>query len=775
MSVPIDAQKDGAHEDSFFILRDCRELFQKRLAEVARLAGVVAPSVAEPFVEALGEAHDELVNSSGRDGFEVTDGLTSSRITLMGDDDLELEIRINDIGRRLIDAGGNALWRAQLRYMTLLDRPQMRPEDNPVGPEAITRGLWAICHAANATLEAKLALLERVEEQFVSGLPDVYSELNDLLAARNIEPAQTQIVTSPGPKQAPGLSPMMGGAGGGGGVGYAGATGGNPLAALQSIVAQQAGGAVGGVGVVGGSFGGGTAQFGQMGVPVLAPAGAVAGGVAGGTGNVGVLVSGDAALNAATLVMLNQLSARLDQIEAGRAGSVVSEGGAVGGGAGGSVGGTVGSRAAGTESASPGVHGAADSGAGVEGVENAPPSMPYALKSKDVDFPLGQAESVALDTLAHIFEAIFDTWDLPDTVKTAIGRLQIPLLKTAIFDPTLFSDREHPARRLINAMARVAVGLPRDICRAHPVSTRLWQIASTVSEDLQADSSVLQAPLAELDAMIASRDQATMDAALPYITIFQAREVRGQSVAAARRWWQSVEAQGAPREVLDFLGGDWLCVMESACADGGESGSAWKESAATAADLLWSVEPKVGPEDRRRLAGLVPSLIKGLNAGLDRIGKPVAERAAFLDACFNLQTNALRGNPAAPVKPDATADGPGARGATVLEQIESDGHTLKILAVPGQSASPYRAGAAVPSGEWLLFTLAERETLCGQVCWLGAHSGGALLFNEDWNYAVVLGQSVLEQQLRDGRARVVSSRSIFDVATERALTQLSVG
>ena len=47
------------------------------------------------------------------------------------------------------------------------------------------------------------------------------------------------------------------------------------------------------------------------------------------------------------------------------------------------------------------------------------------------------------------------------------------------------------------------------------------------------------------------------------------------------------------------------------------------------------------------------------------------------------------------------------------------------------------------------------------------------MFNSDWGYAVALAPSLLEQQLRAGRARIVSESALFDEAAERALGQIA--
>ncbi len=59
------------------------------------------------------------------------------------------------------------------------------------------------------------------------------------------------------------------------------------------------------------------------------------------------------------------------------------------------------------------------------------------------------------------------------------------------------------------------------------------------------------------------------------------------------------------------------------------------------------------------------------------------------------------------------------------------------------------------------------------VVWTGPRTGNVLLCNPDWGFGIAVGSAVLERQLRQGQARVVSGLRIFDIAAERALKQLA--
>ena len=183
--------------DTFFVLRDCRTLFLRRLVEVARHAGIGAQAVLDAFAEELGGAFDELVASKQQDGFEQTNGLTASRISLVGNDDLEIQIRIGNLVARLKENERIDFWHVQLRFMTLLNRPYLTAETNPAGLEPISCGLWALCHASDGSLDQKFDRLDRLEEQLALELPAIYAELDGLLQQFRVEAASVRPVQRP--------------------------------------------------------------------------------------------------------------------------------------------------------------------------------------------------------------------------------------------------------------------------------------------------------------------------------------------------------------------------------------------------------------------------------------------------------------------------------------------------------------------------------------------------------------------------------------------------
>ncbi|MDP9139924.1 MAG: DUF1631 domain-containing protein [Pseudomonadota bacterium] len=62
-------------------------------------------------------------------------------------------------------------------------------------------------------------------------------------------------------------------------------------------------------------------------------------------------------------------------------------------------------------------------------------------------------ESVAL--VARMFDGYYSDSRLPERLKPALGKLQMPIMKAALSDRRYFSDAQHPARRIINELFEI--------------------------------------------------------------------------------------------------------------------------------------------------------------------------------------------------------------------------------------------------------------------------------------------------------------------------------
>ncbi|HOG04243.1 MAG TPA: DUF1631 family protein, partial [Accumulibacter sp.] len=323
-------------------------------------------------------------------------------------------------------------------------------------------------------------------------------------------------------------------------------------------------------------------------------------------------------------------------------------------------------------------------------------------------------------------------------------------------------------------MARAAVGLPRNTGWEHPICQRIGRLTAAARIALDTRGAPLDAHLADLDTLIRERDQSIRRAAENSIQMVVEHENRQYAEQLAATWLRGRLARTRSPEVASFLEKYWLRVMVAAVLEDGAAGKRWQESSTTGDELIWSVQPKQSAEERKRLASLASSLVRRIGAGLDAIGVPAAERSPFLNALFDLQTAALRSQAPTPPSPGTAADSPraivGGASPAAPRVLERDGWRVHYLGMPSDTRSPHTLAVANwQVGDWLRFRMANTEPLCGLGCWQNPSSGTILFFNPDWPYAVAMSAATVDQQIRSGRAQLVSRVAIFDAAAERAL------
>ena len=670
-------------DDAVEILGDCRAWFVRAATGLLAEADPVSDKAQGAFARAVGTYFDDRAASERRTFFDRLGDLTASNIALVGEMDLELEIRLGEFAARLSEGNGSELWRIYLRFVTLLGRPDLSPGDNPVGPRALASGLAALVAGLDEGHSRRMERIGRLEDVFAELLPDLYAGLNEFLISRNVSAAQPTIVTAP---DAAAAAPKGG---------REGAIALDPAVELQRSLLGQAGG--------GGAGGTGT-------------------GVGGGDGGTGLGPGTGAAASLLTQAMFGRLLARLDDLE----------------------------RAAGLGEA-----------------------IPRPLDSARLGVPAGAPEAATIDALALIFEAIFASPTLPDPVKAALSSLQIPVLRAAMLDQGFFTADAHPARQLLDKMARAAVGLPFDVPSRHPLCAIIQQIATYVRAQFVNDTQVLSRYVGELDKLIARRDKAAAQDAAAYRPLLQQIEQGDQAELRSRQAIDELCLRAdMPPAISSFLRDHWQRVLRQVWLEFGEDSSAWKENRAVIEKLLWSVQPKVDLVDRKQLARELPGMLQKISAGMERAAVPEAARAEFLDSCFALQTVAMRGAvvpggaapPVPPAKLPAAASGP------TLSEVRNGSQRLRIhdLAGAGRGAGRQRQ-PAVRSGEWLTFRLGDEEPICGRVCHVVKGTGKLLLANPDWDFAVLLHPAIAESQIKEGKATVSSRISVFNAAAEDAL------
>ena len=391
-------------------------------------------------------------------------------------------------------------------------------------------------------------------------------------------------------------------------------------------------------------------------------------------------------------------------------------------------------------------------------------NMPQISQAVPGKAAIGRSDEDTIDVISMLFEFILDDPGLSDAMRALLARLQIPMLKVAILDKGFFSRKDHPARRLLNAMAQAAIGWTEESGRSG--DGLYGHIESAVSRIL-----------AKFD-----DDLTLFDELYEQFAAFLEREQRGAHVAEERaaQVTQGKEALvEAKRHVADEVGrclANYAAVpdvVQNLVRDGwndvllliylrkGQESEEWSDAVSLMERLVWSVMPKPSHSERQELLRAIPGLLKGLRAGLGGISYNQHKMTRAFKALQLRHLACLRGGRALDAADSDAADAnandvDGVMEEIVLESVEA------TSAVPATSEpDQYDAQARELSvGTWLELTEEDGAVIRAKLSWRSNISGSCLFVNRKGMKVAEVTQQGLGVWLRSGKAVVLPEANV---------------
>jgi hypothetical protein len=266
------------------------------------------------------------------------------------------------------------------------------------------------------------------------------------------------------------------------------------------------------------------------------------------------------------------------------------------------------------------------------------------LKGTALGSGLGQMDSMTLDIVTMLFDQIFDDSKLPSAMKGLIGRLQIPMLKVAILDKAFFSKKTHPARKLLDVLGEVAIGLPADFGTATPLYAKLEGLIQRLIDGFQDSIDIFDTLRVELEQAVAEENRRAEEESRATAQRIEQREKLEVAKAVAQNEIRlRAQSRPIPSAVLKFLAGHWVKLLLVAYAKHGADSEAYRTAVTTMDLLIWSVTPMQALEERRKLAGKLPGLLKRLNYGMQLVGMDEATRRSFFAKLMRCHTKVING------------------------------------------------------------------------------------------------------------------------------------
>ena len=702
-------------------------------------------------------------------------------LSLVSADDVEESLAVTNFIENLKSRCKNELFALDQRIGHLLSDPELSASKNPFGPAALGDALRTMGQRLEAHIEVRLTLLKLCERYAGPGLLELYHTLNAFLIREDVLPRLTPnyvrnpsssprtrviIETEEGAHEAAGadvfqtLQQLMR-------PGTAAAMTGSPSFGAVSGPGQGANGwsaAAGGMGpghsgmsgfAAGGGMNGGSAGVAQA-VGSIGASGNGSGLAAGG-------MSGVMMVPVATTAFVSDLT----QLQHGNT-------------------------------------------AGVAAFANLDPSLLQSgavnvlrtLRQSGAAAELNQTDTLTLDIVTLLFDYILDDPAIPDSVKALIGRLQIPMLKVALLDKDLFSKKNHPARQLLDGLAASAVGWSEHSTHSDALFEKFQYIVYRVVEEFDRDLGLFTQLLDELNAFLAEdRTASEKQAELSTKSLRTKERIVLAKLAVDEAVKGHFEAAEVREFIKQFIRDYWRQQLIVTYIEAGPQSDLWRDQLHVIDELVWSVQPKTGADDRRELTNRLPKLLKTLKTGMRELNMEPAVCSKFLTMLASVHVVSVKQVEEATLAERKITQIAAAEAETkaVIQSeeefvrqalgrlfarksvdateldIDLTAFEAEVAAEPVEEAAPandefMEKVMELDLGDWLEFSLPDATTVRARFTWISEATGRYLFTDRQGRKAFDLTMNGLIDQFRLGTAKRVGSQP--DPLFERALGEL---
>lgn len=256
----------------------------------------------------------------------------------------------------------------------------------------------------------------------------------------------------------------------------------------------------------------------------------------------------------------------------------------------------------------------------------------------------GVGQALSLEVITMMVDNIAQDERLLPPVQQLIRRLEPALLQLALVDPRLFTNKQHPARLLVQEFAHHSLGYLSvhaygfdEFLRAlEEAIAPLINVRIESAEPFELVLGGLQNAWRRAD-LASERSRA---AAMLALENAEQRNLLAEKIA--EEIIGHPDAVQVPEFVTEFLCGPWAQVVAQARMTGPSGVAAADKYQALISAMLWSAHPELARTNTSKLTRLVPLLLTTLREGLETIHFPVTKTSAFLEALMGLHQLAFR-------------------------------------------------------------------------------------------------------------------------------------
>jgi len=376
---------------------------------------------------------------------------------------------------------------------------------------------------------------------------------------------------------------------------------------------------------------------------------------------------------------------------------------------------------------------------GIEAISKQPLRLRLANRL-GAEQPLNDHDNTAVDVTDKFFSSMDNNRHLSDSIKPVFKQLEIPLLKIFIQDESFFEDVNHPARQVLNRLARLGYkGGQLSVKNERKVT----QAIENISQNFDQDTSVFNTAASELDELIIKQEATTQRNTERLVKSFDGLETIEKGKYTIRRFIElQLTGKQVPKVLVDLINQGWRELLVFTLLRDGQESTIWKSYANVIKSLAL-----VSPEsDLNALHQLGAGLLKIIGIGIKEAPGGQAQMKKLLptlQSLFNPEKNA-----------------PAAEFVTADEYLSTPDDAFCYIddeAVQSQALSRWvRRARNLRVGNWVEYGEGDEATQM-HLAWIGQDHHKFVFVNHQGMKVVELSLREMAEHLQSGHAKLINA------------------
>lgn len=233
-----------------------------------------------------------------------------------------------------------------------------------------------------------------------------------------------------------------------------------------------------------------------------------------------------------------------------------------------------------------------------------------------------QLDEDLINLVAMLFEFILEDYNLAASIQVLISRLQIPILKVVIKDNSFFSTNKHPARMLLNSLAKAGIGWnDNPNASQDTLYQKIHDTVNSILNEFDGNIELFESLNREFEEFMVKEEkkskiveQRTKESEKGLLKSKKAQKAVDDFIASII----SEDMSDLPHIIKEVLTQGWSRVMFLAYLKDDQEHQ-WTKTCQAAQDLIWCLKPITSQKDRQHWISIAPKLLKELKCGLQDV------------------------------------------------------------------------------------------------------------------------------------------------------------